>query len=143
MEIADNLTVQGTLTATGGTSGGGAASGANLQKITTVAAAGATLGTATAISSAAREVYATATASTEGVKLPTAVTNTLIRVWASAAVGVKVYAAAAGQKIGALLVHGNNPGQLVVARTQARPGHIVVVRDFDPEFEARAERGRG
>ena len=101
MEIADNLTVQGTLTATGGTSGGGAASGANLQKITTVAAAGATLGTATAISSAAREVYATATASTEGVKLPTAVTNTLIRVWASAAVGVKVYAAAAGQKIGA------------------------------------------
>lgn len=95
MEIADALTVQGAFTAAGGTSG------ANLQAITTVAAAGATLGTATAIPATAREVVVTVTASTEGVKLPAAVTNTLIRVWASAAVGVKVYAAAAGQKIGA------------------------------------------
>lgn len=95
VEIADALTVQGALTAAGGSTG------ANLQTISTVAAAGTTLGTATAIPATAREVRATVTTSSQGVKLPTAVTNTLIRVWAQSDKGVSVYAAAAGQKIGA------------------------------------------
>lgn len=95
MQIADNLTVQGTVTTTGG------GAGANLQAITTVAAAGATLGTATAIPATARVVYATVTLSSQGVKLPTAATNLTVVVMAQSDKGVKVYAAAAGQKIAA------------------------------------------
>lgn len=97
MQIADTLTVEGVLTAAGGQT----SSGANNQIVTTVAAAGATLGTATAIPATARVVYATVTLSSEGVKLPTAATNLTVVVMAQSDKGVKVYAAAAGQKIGA------------------------------------------
>lgn len=69
----------------------------------TVAAAGASLGTATAISATGgSNVFVTVTASTEGVKLPS-ITGAGMRftVWAATGVGVKVYANAAGQSIGA------------------------------------------
>lgn len=56
-----------------------------------VAAFGATQGTATAIPDAAVEVIVTVTASTEGVKLPTAVTGKSITIFADPAIGVKVY----------------------------------------------------
>lgn len=67
----------------------------------TVAAAGATQGNATAIPAAASHVVITVTASTEGVKLPAAVAGSELTIFADPAVGAKVYAAAAGQKIGA------------------------------------------
>lgn len=95
MQIADNLTVQGTVTTTGG------GAGANLQAITVVAAAGATQGNATAIGATARVVYATVTASTQGVALPTPATNLQVVVLAQSDKGVKVYPKAAGQTIGA------------------------------------------
>lgn len=62
-----------------------------------VAAAGATQGTATAISAVkGLLVKVTVTASTEGVKLPVASTGLCIYVLADPAVGVKVYPAANG-----------------------------------------------
>ena len=64
-----------------------------------VAAAGASLGTATAILAGPSLVLVTVTASTEGVKLPTVATGLRYTVVPSASVGVKVYPAAAGQKI--------------------------------------------
>lgn len=94
MQIADALQVQGVLSPSGGLAG------ANLQAITVVAAAGATLGTATAIPAGTRTAYATVTLSSEGVKLPAAQTNLVVTILAQQDKGVKVYAAAAGQKIG-------------------------------------------
>lgn len=82
-------------------SGGGVYSGAQKDTLTTVAAAGATLGTATAIPATANAVLVTVTASTEGIKLPTAATGLVVTVLADPSVGNKVYAAAAGQVIGA------------------------------------------
>lgn len=67
--------------------------------IVTVKATGATAGTARAIAATAAIVYVTATASTEGVKLPVAVTGKFVQVFASPTIGVKVYGAAAGQKV--------------------------------------------
>jgi hypothetical protein len=62
------------------------------KAIQTVAAAGATQGTATQISAlSGLIVKVTVTASTEGVKLPVASTGMLITVMADPAVGVKVY----------------------------------------------------
>lgn len=66
----------------------------------TVAAAGASQGNATAISLPAATVAITVTASTEGVKLPAVSTGARFLLMASPTVGNKVYAAAAGQKIG-------------------------------------------
>lgn len=54
-----------------------------------VAAAGASQGTATAISKSL--VFVTVTASTEGVKLPTAATGVQVQVICPGTVGVKVY----------------------------------------------------
>lgn len=67
----------------------------------TVAAAGASAGTATALpSTTAYNVMVTVTASTEGVKLPAAATGLRFLIMPSTTVGVKVYANAAGQSIG-------------------------------------------
>lgn len=96
MQIADNLLVSGSMT----TSGGSTTTGATTRAISVVAAAGATLGTATAIPATANTVYATVTLSSEGVKLPAAATGLTVYVLAQSDKGVKVYAAAAGQKIG-------------------------------------------
>ncbi len=58
---------------------------------TVVAAAGATQGNSTLVPAGAVEIVATVTASTEGIRLRPAVTGRVKRVWASPAVGVKVY----------------------------------------------------
>lgn len=102
LAASGTLAVTGASTFTGAVtfSGGSTSTGASSTTITTVAAAGATQGTATAISAAARTVLITVTASTEGVKLPTAATGKTLTIWANTAVGCKVYGAAAGQSIG-------------------------------------------
>lgn len=65
--------------------------------IQTVAAAGATQGNATAISALRGAVVKiTVTASTEGVKLPTASTGARVTILADPLVGVKVYPATNG-----------------------------------------------
>lgn len=77
-------------------------SGATLVgSFNTVTAAGATLGTATKLTAFKNIITVALTASTKGVKLPTAVTGLAIAVINAATFGVKVYAAATGQKIGA------------------------------------------
>lgn len=68
-------------------------SGARIVGVSTVAAAGASQGNATAISSTANNVKVTVTASTEGVKLPTAALGRQILVMVPGTVGVKVYPA--------------------------------------------------
>lgn len=68
--------------------------------VQTVAAFGASQGTATQIPAGAAVVFVTATASTEGVKLPVASTGARYLLQASATVGAKVYAATLG-RIGA------------------------------------------
>lgn len=91
--------VSGTINATGAFILGGTYS----ETVTTVAAAGASVGTATAIPATASLVNVTVTASTEGVKLPSIATvgvGSVITVMPSTTVGVKVYAGAAGQSIG-------------------------------------------
>lgn len=93
--------VAANLTGAANLSGGLTTSGARVTGITTVAAAGASQGNATAIAASASVVVITVTASTEGVKLPTAATGKQVYIFADPAVGNKVYAAAAGQKIGA------------------------------------------
>ena len=65
--------------------------GAIVEKTQTVAAAGANQGAAGAIPDACSEVMVTVTASTQGVKLPTAVAGKKVRVFAAAGVGNKVY----------------------------------------------------
>lgn len=74
--------------------------GAQISTVSFVAAAGATQGNATAIAAGQSTVVVTVTASTEGVKLPTAATGKRVDIFADPSVGAKVYAAAAGQKIG-------------------------------------------
>ncbi len=109
VNVVNNLTGTGTPQAITGTTGtfSGAVSAAGITQTgaatatpTVVAAAGASQGTATAIAATANNVVITVTASTEGVKLPTAATGRRLSIWASPTVGVNVYAAAAGQKIG-------------------------------------------
>lgn len=56
-----------------------------------VAAFGATQGTATVIPANAVDIIVTVTASTEGVKLPVAVTGRSLTIFADPAIGVKVY----------------------------------------------------
>lgn len=65
-----------------------------------VAAAGASQGTATAIAAGPGTVFVSATASTEGVKLPTPATNARLTIVPNGTIGTKVYAGAAGQSIG-------------------------------------------
>ena len=81
-------------------SGGQKTSGSKTVGITTVAAAGTSVGTATAIVGTASVVLVTTTASSEGVKLPTPATGLRIDLYAPTAHGVKVYARASGQSIG-------------------------------------------
>ena len=66
-----------------------------------VAAAGATQGTATAIAAAIALAIVSVTASTEGVKLPTAATGKEVTVLAPLTKGFKTYGGAAGQLINA------------------------------------------
>ena len=56
-----------------------------------VAAAGSTQGGATAIPDTAERVYVTVTASSQGIKLPTAATGKNVTVFAMSGKGVKVY----------------------------------------------------
>lgn len=71
-----------------------------IQRVTTVAAAGATQGNATSVS-AARVCIVTVTASTQGIKLPVAVTGLRVEVFAAQTVGVKVYPASGAKLQGA------------------------------------------
>lgn len=75
--------------------------GPSVETITTVAAAGATQGTATAVPATALIVIVTLTASSEGVKMPTAVAGNSIVMLADTAHSYKVYGGAAGQSINA------------------------------------------
>jgi hypothetical protein len=75
-------------------------SGASLSAPTTVAAAGATQGNATAIPVTANNIVVTVTASTEGVKLPSVSVGARYTILPSTTVGCKVYAGVAGQSIG-------------------------------------------
>jgi hypothetical protein len=70
--------------------------GTTTQTPQILAAAGTSQGTATAITKAI--VIVTVTASTQGVKLPTAATGKMVRVMVPGTVGVKVYPAT-GDKI--------------------------------------------
>lgn len=81
---------------------GGNALGLGVQK---VAAFGASQGNATQIGVAAFSVVVTVTASTEGVKLPSAATGLQYRVLANPTVGVKVYPFL-GDVIGAAATNG-------------------------------------
>lgn len=97
MQIADNLLVSGSLTASGGTVNTG---GTVTNSYQTVTAAGATQGSATAITQSKAIVTVALTASTKGVRLPTAATGLEVLVGNAATFGVKVYPATNG-KIGA------------------------------------------
>lgn len=67
--------------------------GAASEGATTVAAAGATQGNAASIPAGTSVVYVTVTASTQGVKLPTAVRGKRVTVLAAATIGNKIYPA--------------------------------------------------
>lgn len=81
-----------------------------------VAAAGATQGNATLVPAGALDIVMSATASTEGIRLRSAVTGRLKRVWASPTVGGKVYPAT-GQIIGAAAT---NAAKLVAKNTMVQ-----------------------
>lgn len=83
--LASNLSVGGAITRTGNLTEG----------FQTVAAAGATQGTATAITKSVAMV--TVSASSQGVKLPTAATGLSVRIHVPGTVGVKVYPASGGK----------------------------------------------
>lgn len=76
-------------TTTGGTISGGTFTGVSINKPQILAAVGATQGGAGVITSSM--VIVTVTASTEGVKLPTATTGKTIQVMVPGTIGVKVY----------------------------------------------------
>lgn len=75
-------------------------SGASSTTPSTVAAAGATQGNATAIGASVTDVIVTVTASTQGLKLPTASLGKRLRVWPDTVKGNKLYPATGG-KVGA------------------------------------------
>ena len=93
-------------------------SGAMVSVPSTVAAAGASQGNATAIGASVTDIIVTVTASTQGVKLPTAAAGKRVNVWPDPAIGVKLYPAT-GALIGtastnaALAVVKNKPVQLI------------------------------
>ena len=95
---------------------GSTVSGAQKGSLVTVAAAGATLGTATAIPGTAYIVNVTVTASTEGVKLPTASTGREMTLLTPTTKGYKVYGAAAGQ-----LINANTTATTAYAVTTLKP----------------------
>ncbi len=76
-------------------------SGYIAQALAAYTAAGATQGTATALTTGLAIITVALTASTKGVKLPTPATGRMVWVVNRATFGVKVYAGAAGQSIGA------------------------------------------
>ncbi len=79
---------------------GATITGQTKGSLVTVAATGATAGTARSVGTTSSLIVVTNTASTEGVKLPTAATGLQITVMAPTALATLVYAAAAGQSIG-------------------------------------------
>jgi len=91
IQSGGSLTVNGTFTAAG------------QQKFNpvTVKATGNSAATARTVGTTSSLIQTTATASTEGVKLPTPSTGLAVTILAPAAVAVLVYASAAGQSIGA------------------------------------------
>lgn len=98
-EAVQSLVVQsgGTFTNNGTTVTGGP------QKFSTatVKATGNSVANARTVGAAVSIIFVTATASTEGVKLPTPSTGLAVQIWAPASVSVLVYASAAGQSINA------------------------------------------
>lgn len=80
---------------------GSTVTGAQVGGFTTVAAAGASQGTATAIPATAYIVNVTVTTSTEGVKLPTPSTGREMTLLTPTTKGYKVYTNLAGQVINA------------------------------------------
>lgn len=76
--------------------GGQTVSGPLTYGLTTVAAAGSSQGNATAIPATATVVVVTVTASTEGVKLPTAALGKSVKILANPSIGAKVYPATGG-----------------------------------------------
>lgn len=93
----NGITSTGLATFTGGATYGGA----QKDVLITVAAAGATQGTATAIPATANLVNVTVTASTEGVALPACSTGRTIVLLTPTTKGYKVYSNAAGTVINA------------------------------------------
>lgn len=114
-QIADSLIVEGTITSTATTQGSftaftatGLATLSGGQKFNgqlkvtpvTVKATGANVAAARTVGVTSSFIVTTATASTEGVKLPTPSTGLQVQVQAPTNVAVLVYASAAGQSIG-------------------------------------------
>lgn len=80
--------------------GGSTVTGQQKVNIATVIATGSSVANARTVGTTASTIVVNATASTEGVKLPTPSTGLEVTVYAPTAVGVLVYASAAGQSIG-------------------------------------------
>lgn len=110
MQIADNLIVTGSLTSTGAQTGGG---GLVVNSYQTVTAAGATQGSATAITQSKAIITVALTASTKGVRLPTATTGMEVQIGNAATFGVKVYPATNG-KIAAVATNGADATVLAI-----------------------------
>lgn len=93
-------------------------SGAMVSVPSTVAAAGASQGNATAIGASVTDVFVTVTASTQGVKLPTPALGKQVNVWPDYTKGCKLYPST-GTRIGtastntALAVVLNKPVRLI------------------------------
>lgn len=96
--------------------------GGQTQNTVTIAAAGATQGTATAIPATAAVVNVTTTTSSEGVKLPTAATGKTITVAPPTTKGVKIYGGAAGQ-----LINANTTATTAFAAASAQPVTFIGV----------------
>lgn len=95
---------------------GSTVTGPAIETLTTIAAAGATQGNATAIPSTAILVNVTVTASTEGVKLPTAAAGLVLTLLTPTTKGYKVYGGAAGQ-----LINANTTATTAYAVTTNKP----------------------
>lgn len=95
--------IQGLVIQAGGSftsNAGSIVNGQQKQNLVTVIATGNSVANARTVGVAASLIVVNATASTEGVKLPTPTTGLEITVLAPTAVAVLVYASAAGQSIG-------------------------------------------
>lgn len=91
----------------------------NIQQnnlLVTVKATGNSVANARTVGNVAQVIVINATASSEGVKLPTPATGRAVTIIAPTANGVTVYASAAGQSIG---VGTTNTTGFVVAKNQA------------------------
>lgn len=100
--VTTTLGVTGLATLSGGLTNNGALKLNGQTKVTpvTVKATGNSVATARTVGTTSSFIVTTASASTEGVKLPTPSTGLQVQIQAPTAVAVLVYASAAGQSIG-------------------------------------------